>query len=433
MTETPRLQLLEPTRYALEVGAAMLERTSIAPEQVGKMLSADVGHSESEIVYEENKVELHRYTPDEVKHDTPIVLVYALINRPYILDLQPNFSVIRTLLDAGFEVYLVDWGEPSRLDTNLRLEDYICRYLDNCVDEVCDRCGVDEVHFLGYCMGGTLSVMYTALYPERVRTLGTMALAFSFDGESGLFETWADHVDADTVTETYGNAPKRPMTAVFTMKEPVETHVRRYADLYDRFDDDAFVEMFSRIEQWSWDGVDIARETFRQFIQDIYQENRLAENDLYIGGRHVDLDAIEIPVLQVIGEEDTIAPPACSKPLEETISSRDYTEFEFATGHFGVSISPSAHTDLWPDVAAWYGERSQDPDGKTSEMEFDNSGNNQSSSVQTVNGIGPTYAERLSQSDIETTAELASHDPATLADIAETSVSRAEGWLEQAR
>lgn len=420
MSDNPMVPAItDPSRYTLELTAELLDTASVAPEQIAKMLQADVGHTPSEVVYEENKVRLHKYEPDEVTQETPILIVYALINRPYILDLQPNTSVIETLLGEGYEVYLVDWGDPSRLDRTLRLEDYVLRYLDNCIEAVCTESEVDDVHLLGYCMGGTLSVIYTALEPERVRTLGTMALAFSFHGESGLFETWVQHVDPDVLVDTLGNMPKRPMAVTFTMKDPIDNYVTRFIDLYERLDEDFFVEMYSRIERWSWEGVDIAGETFRQFIDEIYQDNQLASNELSVGGRHVDLATIDVPVLQVIGLKDTIAPPACSRPLEEKISTNDYEEMEFPTGHFGVSISPSAHEQLWPDVADWFAQRGAD------------SGNANGRDIEAVDGIGPTYADRLDSAGIESPADLSGYEPEELASIAGTSPSRAEQWLDQ--
>lgn len=438
----------DPNRYAIEMDAEFVERAAIAPEQVSKMAEAGVGHTPSEVVYEENKVQLHRYTPEEVTHEIPIVIVYALINKPYILDLQPNTSVIETLLENGFEVYLVDWGAPTRLDQTVTLEDYVCRYLDNCIGAVRDSADVDEVHLLGYCIGGTFAVMYTALFPEKVRSLGTMALAFSFDGDSGIYETWVEHVDADLTADAIGNIPEGPMAVIFTMKEPVNNYATRFFELYERLVQDQFVEMFARIEQWSWDGVDITAETFRQFIGDIYQDNLLEQNDLSLGEKHIDLTNIDVPVMQVIGEHDTIAPPASSRPLRDCIESEDYREFAFPTGHFGVSISPSAHRDLWPDVADWYAERDGRGAGAESAEKPSQTGtgerqstaagpseapsqNGNPETLRSVEGIGPTYAARLESAGIERPADLLAFDAEELADITEASPIRATDWLDQ--
>jgi polyhydroxyalkanoate synthase len=416
-----------------------------------------------EVVYEENKLRLHRYTPEETEHETPIVVVYALINRPYMLDIQPGMSVIQTLLGEGFGVYLVDWGEPSRLDRTLTFEDYVCRYLDNAIGEVCERSEVEDVHLLGYCMGGTLSVIYSALDPERVRTLGAMALAFNFDGDSGIYETWAEPLDIDQIAQTLGTLPADPLATVFAMRDPIVTLLTRFVDLYDRLEDDGFVETYARMEQWSGDGVDITGGAYSDFVGDIVQDNKLARGGLTVGDRQIDVSDIDVPVMQVIGEEDGIAPPNCARPLGEAVGSDDYTEFDWPTGHFGVSISPSAHQKLWPNVADWYAERGRaDPPASAADDEgsedrpdedsgtddapdvaradsapdedgtVDAETNGHDESLEAIDGIGPTYAKRLATAGIDGPADLAKYDPDELAEIAETSASRTEQWLTQA-
>lgn len=422
--------------YATELATELVERSNILPEQAAKMLTADVGQTPSDVIYEENKLRVHKYEPETVEHETPLVLVYALINKPYILDLQPGASVIETLLNEGFEVYLVDWGEPSRLDQSLTFEDYVCRYLDNCIEEVCTEADVEDVHLLGYCMGGTMALMYTALYEENVRTLGALALAFSFDGDSGIFETWAEGMDIDTAVDTVGNLPKRPMAVAFTMTDPVDNYVTRWLDLWDRLDDDGFVQLYARIEQWSWDGVDITGGAFREFVGDMVQDNKLAENEFSLGEKHIDVTDIEVPVVQIIGGQDTIAPPESSKPLADVISSDEYQEFEFPSGHFGVSMSPGAHQELWPDVADWFASHdaasdADAPDDGTVEATGDST-NGHSDAAETLSGIGPTYAKRLNEAGIESVGDLAECGAEELANIAQTSSSRTAEWLDQA-
>lgn len=450
----------DPNRYATELASHFVERSNIAPEQVGKMLTADVGQTPSEVIHQENKVRLHRYEPETVEHETPLVLVYALINKPYIMDLQPGLSVIQTLMNEGFEVYLIDWGEPSRLDQSLTFEDYVTRYMDNCIDKVRADTDVDDVHLLGYCMGGTMATMYTTLYQEKVKSLSALALAFNFDGDSGIFETWAQGIDIDQAVDTMGNLPQDPMAVTFTMKDPVNNYVTRWLDLWDRLEEDAFIETYARIERWSWDGVDITGGAFRQFIGDIVQDNKLAKNEFYLGDTHVDIEEIEVPVAQIIGLEDKIAPPASSKPLGDMISSEEYQEFEFPSGHFGVSMSPPAHQELWPNVADWIAAQdgaeedavaedaesedaesegevdettaaSTEDDEATMAEDADSAESDAAAPVEELDGIGPTYAERLENDGIETAAGLAAHDAEELATVAETNESAAEKWLDQ--
>jgi len=456
----------------VELAAELVEKTDASVDRLATLLTADVGHTDSEVVYEENKLELHRYEPAETDHGTPIVIVYALVNRPYILDLQPDRSVIRRLVEAGFEVYLVEWGEPSRLDTALSLSDYVCRYLHNCVESVCDRAGVEDVHLLGYCMGGTLSIMYTALYQERVRTLGLMATPVAFDGTGGILERWASQYDPAVAVETYGNLPAELLAFEFSLMEPVENYVTKYVRLYENLEDESFVANFSRMEQWIWDGVDVAGETYREFVGEVYKQNALVENELQLDGERIDLREITVPVLQIVGQYDHIVPAESSRPFNDAIASEDERLIEFPAGHIGISVSSKAHDRLWPEVCSWYADRSRDSatteprtdppteSGTESPADTESTASIESPTIdvtaenlveevsveipgddanqgsvtgdlRAIDGIGETYAGRLREAGIDTVSDLREHDPATLAEITQTSPSRTEQWLEQ--
>jgi len=344
--------------HLLRLASEAVKQGDLAAEQFCRMLTVEVGHTESTVVYEEHGLELHRYDPAERRHETPILLVYALVNRPYILDLQPDRSVIRRLLEAGFAVYLVDWGEPSRLDATLGLADYVCRYLDNCVDATLADAGAEDLHLLGYCMGGTMSLMYATRNQEPIRTLSCMATPVSLDGTGGILERWAEHFDPVQAADVLGNVPGELLAMEFAMMDPVDQFVTKYVRLYENFEDDDFVENFARMERWIWDSVDVAGRAFHEFVDGVYRDNHLARGEFSLDGDPVDLSAIEVPLCQIVGEYDHIVPPASSKPLGDLVGSDDQRLIEFSAGHIGISVSSSAHEELWPEVTDWLGERS---------------------------------------------------------------------------
>jgi len=284
----PLTATVEAQQRTLEATTEYMQRLPKLAEQVERVADIDVGMTPSEVVYTENKLELLHYKPEEAgiepesTHDVPILIVYALINKPYILDLQPDRSVVRRLLEAGFDVYLIDWGEPSRLDASLTLEDYVTRYTDNCVDVVCERSDQESINLLGYCMGGTMGVMYASLFPEKVRNLGLMAAGLCFDDTGGVLELWGEksYYDPQTVTNTFGNVPADFLDVGFALMDPVSNYVSKYLRLYDNVEDDEFVENFARMERWLAEGIDVAGATYEQFIEDIYQDNKLAKNEL---------------------------------------------------------------------------------------------------------------------------------------------------------
>jgi polyhydroxyalkanoate synthase len=454
---------LNTQREILESTTEAFEKASVAEEQLDRVAEVDVGETPSEVVYTENKLELLHYESlTDEQHDVPILITYALINKPFILDLQPDRSVVRRLLEAGHDVYLVDWNEPSRLDQHLTLEDYVCRYIDNCVDAVRERSGQDSINVLGYCMGGTMAAMYAALYPEKVRSLGLMAAGLYFEDQSGgVLELWGDesYYDPEDVTEAFGNMPAEMLDVGFALMDPVSNFVSKYVRFYDNIEDDEFVENFARMERWLDEGIDVAGEAYKQFLTDIYQGNQLYENELYLGDRHVDVTNIDMPMLLIMGEYDHLIPCGASEPFADVVGTDDVEQIKYPTGHIGLSVSSSSHEDVWPRVAEWYYEKSPVGDGADAgteepaaevEVEIedaedasasDDAGTDVEAAVaeavadgdlESVNGIGPTYAERLREAGIDGLAALAVADPEAVAEAAEVPVSRAEDWIGQA-
>ncbi|GAB6862744.1 class III poly(R)-hydroxyalkanoic acid synthase subunit PhaC [Haloplanus litoreus] len=456
---------LDAQRDLWERAAADATSVGAVPDGLETMAEVEVGETPSEVVYRENKLELHHYeplVPEEERHDVPLLFVYALINRPYILDLQPNRSVIRRMLEAGFDVYMIDWGEPSDLDTSLSLHDYVNRYIDNCVDEVRERSGQDSINILGYCMGGTMSVMYAALHPEKVRNLGLMAAGLCFDGTGGILEMWGDEdfFSPGAITETFGNVPAEFLDVGFALMDPVHNYITKYGNLYDNIEDDDFVENFARMERWLNDPIDVAGVAYREFLEDVYQGNKLYRNELELNGERVDLDDITMPVLQVIGEYDHLIPPEASKPFNEKVASDDTEIMEFSTGHIGLSVSSSTHEHLWPDVAEWFAERSVDdgestdtdaateapetdtPDAAVAEdvdtteadvtEEDGTAADVAGTDLQELDGIGPAYAERLASAGVASVEALVDAEAATLSAESGIDEGRIRRWIDDA-
>ena len=453
-------------REAAEAMQESVETGEVLPDQLERLDSVEVGTTPSEVVYTENKLELLHYeSRTETQHDVPILIVYALINKPFILDLQPDRSVVRRLLEAGHDVYLIDWNEPSRLDQHLTIHDYVERYIDNCVDVVRERSGQDSINILGYCMGGTFTAMYAALNPEKVRTLGLMAAGLCFDDTGGVLELWGDdeHYDPRDVPEAFGNMPAEMLDVGFALMDPVANYVSKYARFFDNAENDDFVENFARMERWLDEGIDVAGDTYVQFLEDVYQGNKLYNNELVLDGKHVDLAEIDMPVLQIMGEYDHLIPADASKPFNEVIGSDDTEIIEYSTGHIGLAVSGSSHRDVWPRVAEWYLEKSAtDPehlaaveDAAEIDIDIDHEAaleegvtpdeaaadvraedvdpaGTEGSDLEAVDGIGPTYAERLRDGGIVTVAELAAADVERVAELAGVGTSRAESWVGQA-
>lgn len=320
----------------------------------------EVGTSPHEVIFTENKLKLLHYRPMAKKtHPVPLIMIFALVNRPYILDLKPGRSVVEVLLNKGIDVYLIDWGAPGDEDKNLGLDHYINRYIKQVVRKVKKDSGSDKVSILGYCMGGSMSAMYTSLYPEDVQNLILMTAGIDYKTE-GTLNLWGDkpNFDVDKFVEAYGNVPPEFLQAGFLFMKPVQNLISKYVNFYENVDNEAFVENFLAMEKWLNDNIAVAGEVFREFVKYLYQENQLAENRLRINGKLIDLKKIKCPVLNLIAEHDHLVPPASSLVFNELISSNDKKTIVYPTGHIGLSVSSRSLKGLWPEVADWLIERS---------------------------------------------------------------------------
>ncbi len=339
-----------------------VQRMAAMPQVLEIAQRVKVGATPHEIVYREDKMRVLHYESDVPKRfRTPIVLCFALVNRPYILDLLPNKSVVQQFLRAGFDVYLIDWGVPSETDRHLTLEHYVRAYMHNVVRHVADYTGTSQVSLLGYCMGGTMSAMYTALHQELIKNFILMAAPIDWSDRQSLLCVWTDpkYFDVDKVIDAFGNAPPQWLQGSFAMLKPMANLVEKYLGFYERMTDAKFVEDFVAMETWVNDNIPVAGETFRQFVKDCFQKNLLVQGKLRLGTRAVDLRNITCPILNLMAANDHLVPCGQSAPFNDLVGSRDRKSITYPSGHIGLSVSNKAHQELWPQVCEWLGARSE--------------------------------------------------------------------------
>lgn len=360
----PPFVAITPDALAREL--AELGRQGAAAVQALSRIDADaieVGFSPKEAVWSSERVTLYRYTPVvETPRPVPLLISYALVNRPYMVDLQPGRSLVESLLALGVDVYLVDWGYPTRADRWLTLDDYINGYLDDCVDAIRARSGQEAIDLLGICQGGAFSLCYAALEPHKVRNLITMVAPVDFHADAGadcgLLNVWARHMDIDAMVDALGNIPGDFMNFGFVLLKPLQLNVAKYASLVEAGGDERALVNFLRMEKWIFDSPDQAGEAYRQFLKDFYQDNKLVKGEVEIGGRHVDLRKVTMPVLNVYAELDHLVPPACSRALADHVGTADYTERGFPVGHIGMYVSGKVQKDLPRTLVDWLDARS---------------------------------------------------------------------------
>jgi polyhydroxyalkanoate synthase len=318
-----------------------------------------VATSPADVVYSEDKMQLLHYHPlvDQKKiYPTPVLIVYALINRYIMLDLEPGRSFIQNLLNEGLDVYLIDWGYPTGADRYLNLDDYINYYMDVAVEWIRSETRTQRINLMGVCMGGTFSAIYAALHPEKVKNLITLAAPTEFDiDDAGLF-LWAKGFDVDKAVEGLGNLPGDLANLLYLLVTPVAT-ATKYIQFLENVENPKFVSTFLRMEKWIFDSPDMASEVFREWIRDLLQQNLLIKNRLFLGGQKVDLRKIKCPLLNVFGKNDYLAPPSTAKPLSKAVGSKDVTTIGVDTGHVGIFVGSKSYKTISPRIAKWIRER----------------------------------------------------------------------------
>ncbi len=319
-----------------------------------------VGQTPNEVLAETRAYRLLHYQQMVSKTArTPILVVYALINRSYVLDLQSDKSWIRSLLSQGFDVYLIDWKTPTAADKYVSFDDYVNCYIDDCVETVLKRNKIEKLTLHGYCMGGTMSTMYTALHQDRVRNLAVIAPVIDGEKDSTIIANLAKNMDVDKMLQVIGNLQSEQLYAFYSTLKPFKQGINKYLNFLQNVDSEEFVSNFLRLEKWLYDTPPIAGETFRQWISDIYQKNLLVKNEMKLRDKIVDLSTIKVPLLNIIAEEDHLVSPECSAPLNDVVSSTDKRLMKFHTGHVGLIASLYSQNNVLPKVGQWLMARSQ--------------------------------------------------------------------------
>jgi polyhydroxyalkanoate synthase len=336
--------------------ARLQEQWQRALPRIAERQPVPVGTSARELAARWDNVRLYHYRGTaSAANKFPVLVVYSLVNRPYILDLKPERSLLGALRDGGAETYLLDWGYPESVDQFLTLDDYVAGYLDDAVETLCRRHGVDRVHLVGICQGGTLATCYAALYPERVQSLITLVSPIDFHAGNSTLHHLAKHIDFDGLPD--GNVCATLLNAVFVSLKPYRLLSQRYLEMISIAEDDEALDDFLRMEQWMYDSPDQAGAAFRQFGKAFYQRNGLIRGEIELDGRRVDLARIGMPVYNVYASADHLVPPASAAALNQHIRSSDQKAVEFPAGHLGVFISGRAHKTLFPRFVEWLRER----------------------------------------------------------------------------
>jgi poly[(R)-3-hydroxyalkanoate] polymerase subunit PhaC len=327
---------------------------------------AAIGQTPKEVVWTLNKARLYRYipvVPAEARHPVPLLLVFALMNRPTILDLRPGHSFVEYMVGRGYDVYLLDWGVPGLEDKDLKLDDYVLDYMTRAIRKVKTLSKSEEFSMLGWCIGALLSTIYASLRPDDgLRNLLLLTAPLDFSNREALtFSRWTDekYFDIDKVLAALGNMPGEMIDYGAKALKPVENYITNYCKLWDSLDNPLAVESWHAMNTWVTDIFPMAGGAYRQLIVDFYRNNRLMKGELTIRGELVDLKRLRANLLTVIAEGDHLTPPCQSEPIMAKIASKDTEVYHVPGGHIGIMAGSSAHKQTWPHIEEWLAARSR--------------------------------------------------------------------------
>jgi polyhydroxyalkanoate synthase len=326
---------------------------------------AEIGATPKEVVWTHGETTLYRYRSSNRRYRVPVLLVFALINRPDIFDLRPGSSLVEYLLEEGFDVFLVDWGYPDEEDAEMGLEEFVCDELDWAVRETLRAAGAEELTLVGWCIGATLCAMYCGLDRggRRAPVKNLVELTMPIDGRASNYAKWVGNEDFDVeeVAELWGTVPGGAIDFANKMLKPVTNFWTTYRRLWDNVQEGtARRDAYQTMAKWVADNPPFPGRAWAQWIRLMYRDAGLLRGRVRLRGRRVDLARIDQSVLVITAGADHIAPPPGTMPFFDLISTQDVEHLARPGGHIGLVAGSAARQELWPEIAQWLGERSND-------------------------------------------------------------------------
>jgi len=328
------------------------------------LTDAKIAQTPKKLIWTLNKAKLFRYepvAPEDKRRRIPLLMVFAIMNRPHVLDLRPGHSFTEYMLKFGYDLYLLDWGTPGPEDSALKFDDYALEYLPRVTRKIKSVTGSDKFSMLGWCLGALISTLYASLRPNdglKNLILLTAPLDFSDKTSSG-FSRWTSNpaFDPDKIIDAFGNVPGEMVDYGAKALKPVENFIVTYLNLWDNINNPKVVESWHAMNTWVRDVIPMPGGAYRQLINEFYKQNRLMEGKLALRGEPVDLAKLTASVLTVTADVDHITPPCQSAGAVERMGSKDKEIFRVHGGHIGIMAGSGAEKTTWPHIERWLAAR----------------------------------------------------------------------------
>jgi polyhydroxyalkanoate synthase len=318
----------------------------------------DLASTPREAVWERDQAVLYRYQSQNRTRRTPILLVMSLVTRPHVFDLRPGNSLVEDLLAAGFDVFLLDWGVPRPVDAANTLATYCDEYLPLATEAVLSTSGAEQVNVLGYCMGGTLSLLSVAGNPQmRVRNLVVLAAPLDFAELRPLpMLLGPGRLEPELVVDETGNVPAGFVKNVFAMIQPT-AKLTTFASMVESTVSNESTAAHKALVGWSYDHIPFPGGVFTEVVHLLLRQRVLAFGRCPVGARTVELASISCPVLSVVGDNDNLIPGEATAPLERLLPDGAVETLHLPAGHAGLFVGRSARKRCVPSIIAWLSER----------------------------------------------------------------------------
>ncbi len=304
------------------------------------------------ILFRQGPVEVREFTQVTDAKALPVLIVYSHVNRPAVVDLEADHSLVRRLIETGNRVYLMDWLPVQEADRNNDLSVYVMDAIGDALDCVFRETGSGRINLVGICQGGTFALCHACLRPQRVRKLALMVTPVDFHAGDSLIRHWSRHIDFDRLVANPINIPGGLITLMFRWVRPfndLQRHIRQI----DQLGADAEFDFALRVDQWAHDCPDQPGRAFAQFMGALYGQNRLVEGTFGMQGEVVDLSSLRRPVLNIFAGRDHLVPPASSAALSAHVAPEWYSELQYCGGHIGLIVSARAQQAVHRKLGHW--------------------------------------------------------------------------------
>jgi len=332
----------------------------------------NVGNTPGQVVYENALFQLIQYTPTTATvRSVPLLMIPPCINKFYILDLQPENSLVRYAVEQGNTVFMVSWRNPDRSQANLTWDDYVEQGAIQALDVVAGITGQEKAHVFGFCVGGTIAATALAVLAARGRkpaaslSLLTTLLDFS---DTGVLEVFVDEAQVALREQTLGGGglmAGRDLATTFSALRPNDLVWNYVQQNYLKGKEPPAFDLL----YWNADSTNLPGPMFCWYLRNTYLENKLrTPGALSVCGVPVDLGTIDAPVFVYGSKEDHIVPWQAAFASMDLLNPKNPKANRFvlgASGHIAGVINPASKNkrSYWvndkggksrpKDAAAW--------------------------------------------------------------------------------